>query len=474
MNSFAIKIIHFSLSIMHHFLLRQDTIFALSTPQGIGAIALIRVSGKNTFSLVQEIFKGKKLSEQVSHTAHFGTIRNPNDEIIDEVVVTIFRNPNSFTGEDIAEISCHASPYIIQAIMQLLLAKGARLAQAGEFTQRAYLNGKMDLAQAEAVADLIASDSKMSHQIALQQMRGGFSQKIKDLRENFIRLAALLELELDFSEEDVEFADRIDLKNQLSALKQALTEMLNSFALGNVIKNGVPVAIVGKPNAGKSTLLNAILEEEKAIVSATPGTTRDAIEDEKVIQGIRFRFIDTAGLRETEDEIEKIGVERARAKMQTARIILYLFDAVTEKSQEVFITAQEIKKEFPAAQVMVVANKVDEYARYDFFLPSDLKGCVISAKEKTGLDKLTQILYQIVSDEQISSDVIVTNLRHYESLKATLDALEAVEQTLAANLSTELIASDMRQAIYHLGAIVGEVSNEDLLDFIFSKFCIGK
>jgi tRNA modification GTPase len=455
------------------FLQKDDTIIALSSPAGVGAIALIRLSGKESFAIIQSIFS-KNIANAASHTLHFGKIKKDSGEVLDEVVIGLYRNPASFTGEDIVEISCHGSEYIVQEIIKLCLSKGARLALAGEFTQRAFLNGKMDLAQAEAVADLIASDSAVSHQLAMNQMRGGFSQKIKTLREDFIRLAALLELELDFSEEDVEFADRTQLRTQLNALIGAITEMANSFALGNVLKNGVPVAIIGKPNAGKSTLLNALLEEEKAIVSHIPGTTRDTIEDEKVIQGIRFRFIDTAGLRETADEIEKIGVERARAKMQTARIILYLFDAVVEKSQEVFLTAQELQHEFPAAQLLVVANKTDEYARYDFFLPTDLKGCVISAKEKTGLAELTQILYQTVSDEQISSDVIVTNLRHYESLKNTLTALEQVVQTMNLGLSTELIASDIREAIYHLGTIVGEVSNNDLLDFIFSKFCIGK
>ncbi|MEO1655882.1 MAG: tRNA uridine-5-carboxymethylaminomethyl(34) synthesis GTPase MnmE, partial [Bacteroidota bacterium] len=348
-----------------------------------------------------------------------------------------------------------------------------RLALPGEFTQRAYLNGQMDLAQAEAVADLIASDSAMSHRLALQQMRGGYSQRIKDLREGFVRMAALLELELDFSEEEVEFADRSDLKQQLATLEKEVSQLRDSFKLGNALKNGIPVAIVGKPNAGKSTLLNALLQDDKAIVSDIPGTTRDSIEDEQVIEGIRFRFIDTAGLRETEDEIEKIGVARTRSKMEEARIIIYLFDALVEDQDAVTQQARQFQQEYPEAQILVVANKIEALARFDLFLPEDVPACAISAQEKQGLDTLGRMLYQLAAPEQ-STQVLVTNLRHYESLENTLQALSQVRQTLSSGLSTELIASDMREAIYHLGSIVGEVSNEDLLDFIFSKFCIGK
>ncbi|MCU0446388.1 MAG: tRNA uridine-5-carboxymethylaminomethyl(34) synthesis GTPase MnmE [Microscillaceae bacterium] len=450
---------------------KEDTIVALSTPPGVGAIAVIRVSGKNTLSIVNQVFRGKDLSQQAGHTLHFGTIRDAQNKVIDEVVLGLFRAPHSFTKEDVVEISCHGSGYIIQKIIELLLAQGARLALAGEFTQRAYLNGQMDLAQAEAIADLIASDSQAAHQLAMQQMRGGFSLKIKDLREKFIRLAALLELELDFAEEDVEFADRTELKKQVSDLKRALIEMADSFSLGNVIKNGVPVVIVGKPNAGKSTLLNALLEEEKAIVSNIPGTTRDAIEDEKIIQGIRFRFVDTAGLRETEDVIEKIGVERTRAKMQIARILIYLFDALTET--DYIAQAQALNNEFPDAKLLLVANKVDELSSFDLSLTPDLQGISISAKERIGLENLNQTLYQLVAQDQVS-DTIVSNIRHYESLQKARQALEQVEQSMALNLGTELIASDIREAIYHLGAITGEVTNNDLLEFIFSKFCIGK
>ncbi|MDX2305517.1 MAG: tRNA uridine-5-carboxymethylaminomethyl(34) synthesis GTPase MnmE [Microscillaceae bacterium] len=452
---------------------KKNTIVALSTPPGVGAIALIRVSGEQAISLVGKIFKGKNLESVPSHTIHFGRILDTQGEILDEVLVSIFKAPHSFTQENIAEISCHGSQYIISQILQSLVRLGARLALPGEFTQRAYLNGQIDLAQAEAIADLIASESKMSHQVAMQQMRGGYSQRIRDLRQDFIRLAALLELELDFAEEDVEFADRSDLQAQLAQLKSEIIRLRDSFQVGNAIKNGIPVAIIGKPNAGKSTLLNALLEDDKAIVSEIPGTTRDAIEDEQVIEGLRFRFIDTAGLRETEDTIEKIGVERTRSKMQSAQIILYLFDAVVEKHSDVLDYIKELHVDFPHTQIITVANKMDEFARFDLFLPEGEIWCGISAKEKTGLEQLKKLLCQSVLKES-TSDVIVTNLRHYESLVNTLQALDTVENALTQKLSSELIASDMREAIYHLGSIVGEVSNEDLLDFIFSKFCIGK
>lgn len=452
---------------------KEDTIVALSTPQGVGAIALIRLSGKKAFEICQKIFRGKDLAKQNSHTLHFGRIENEKQEIIDEVVVGIYKSPKSFTKENIVEISCHASPFIVEEILKLLLKNGARLAEAGEFTQRAYLNGQMDLAQAEAIADLIASNSRASHQIAMQQMRGGFSKKIKQLREDFIGLAALLELELDFSEEDVEFADRTQLKNQSLEIKKNIIAMLQSFDLGNAIKKGVPVAIVGKPNAGKSTLLNTLLEEEKAIVSDIAGTTRDTIEDEKVINGIIFRFIDTAGLRETEDTIEKIGVARTLAKMQEARILIYLFDAVHENSNDIVAEVQKLKVKLPKTKILLVANKIDEYARYTFIFPEGIEGCAISAKDGTGLEKLTKLLYKSVTQEH-QSDVIVSNLRHYESLQKTLEALERVENGLALQISTEMLASDIREASHHLGTITGDISNNDILGHIFSKFCIGK
>ncbi|WP_299463886.1 tRNA uridine-5-carboxymethylaminomethyl(34) synthesis GTPase MnmE [uncultured Microscilla sp.] len=455
---------------------KEDTIVALSTPSGAGAIGVIRVSGKDTFAICDQVFYGKTLSEQASHTVHFGTIRNDQGQIIDEVVAALFKAPRSFTKEDVIEISCHGSQYIIQQVIQLLIGKGARLAKAGEFTQRAYLNGRMDLAQAEAIADLIASDSKAAHQVAMKQMRGGFSKKIEQLREEFTKLAALLELELDFSEEDVEFANRDEMQRQLNHLKAAVTDMAQSFALGNAIKNGVPVAIVGKPNAGKSTLLNALLQEEKAIVSAIPGTTRDSIEDEVVLEGIRFRFIDTAGLRETADEVESIGIARAFAKMKESQILLYMFDAVAEKREDWQTQVSQLQADHPDTKVIVVANKIDEYARFDLALPDGVIGCGISAKEHQGIDRLQQLLIEAVQAHQLSNQdqVIVTNLRHYEALQDTLKALAQVQQTLDLGLSTEMVASDIRTAIYHLGEITGQISNNDLLEFIFSKFCIGK
>lgn len=455
---------------------KEDTIVALSTPSGAGAIGVIRVSGKDTFAICDQVFYGKTLSEQASHTVHFGTIRNDDGQIIDEVVAALFKAPRSFTKEDVIEISCHGSQYIIQQVIQLLIGKGARLAKAGEFTQRAYLNGRMDLAQAEAIADLIASDSKAAHQVAMKQMRGGFSKKIEQLREEFTKLAALLELELDFSEEDVEFANRDEMQRQLNNLKAAVTDMAQSFALGNAIKNGVPVAIVGKPNAGKSTLLNALLQEEKAIVSSIPGTTRDSIEDEVVLEGIRFRFIDTAGLRETADEVESIGIARAFAKMKESQILLYMFDAVAEKREDWQAQVTQLQADHPDTKVIVVANKIDEYARFDLFLPDGVVGCGISAKEHQNIERLQQLLIEAVQADQLSNQdqVIVTNLRHYEALQDTLKALAQVQQTLDLGLSTEMVASDIRTAIYHLGEITGQISNNDLLEFIFSKFCIGK
>lgn len=454
---------------------KDDTIVALSTPGGVGAIGVIRVSGKDTFAICNKVFHGKDLDAQPSHTVHFGTIRNTNNQIIDEVVATLFKAPRSFTKEDVIEISCHGSPYIIQQVIQLIISQGARLAKAGEFTQRAYLNGRMDLAQAEAIADLIASDSKASHQVAMKQMRGGFSKKIEQLREEFTKLAALLELELDFGEEEVEFANRDEMQSQLNNLKQAVSDMAQSFALGNAIKNGVPVAIVGKPNAGKSTLLNALLQEEKAIVSAIPGTTRDSIEDEVVLEGIRFRFIDTAGLRETTDEVESIGIARAFAKMKEASVLIYLYDAAEEKHEELLTQIEKFQADFPDTKLVVVANKIDAFARYDLFLPEGVAGCGISAKEHQNIDQLQQILIKAVQADELSNDqVIVTNLRHYEALQDTLKALDQVQHALDLQLSTDMVASDIRTAIYHLGEITGSITNNDLLEFIFSKFCIGK
>jgi tRNA modification GTPase len=452
----------------------SDTIVAPATPQGVGAIAVIRVSGKNAVQIVNSVFKGKNLEAQESHTIHFGTIRKDSGEIVDEVLVSIFREPRSFTKENVVEISSHGSPFIVEQILQLLVSKGARMAQAGEFTRRAFLNGQFDLAQAEAVADLIASDSQASHQIAMNQMRGGFSKKIKNLREELIRFAALVELELDFAEEDVEFANRTQLKNFLEGVLKYVNELLSSFQLGNVLKNGIPTVIVGKPNAGKSTLLNALLQEEKAIVSDIAGTTRDSIEDEMILEGIRFRFIDTAGLRETTDQIEAIGVERAKQKIQEASLILYLFDSSSTPIAEI----ETIEKELKELQkpYFLLFNKID---KVDTSLTERLKGfehsICISAKEQKNLTALHDALLSVVKNRQVKTgDVVINNLRHFEALSLTQKSLEKVLEDIETQITTDLLAMDIREAVMHLGSIIGEVTSENLLDYIFSKFCIGK
>lgn len=452
----------------------HDTIVAPATPAGVGAIALIRVSGREAISLVAEVFRGKDLRKQASHTIHFGTIRNESNGIIDEVLVSVFREPHSFTKENLVEISCHGSPYIVSQILQILVQKGARMAEAGEFTKRAFLNGQFDLAQAEAVADLIASDSQAAHQIAINQMRGGFSKKIKNLREELIRFAALVELELDFAEEDVEFANRNELKGFLNNVLSYVNELLNSFQLGNVLKNGIPTVIVGKPNAGKSTLLNALLNEEKAIVSEIAGTTRDSIEDEIILDGVRFRFIDTAGLRETQDQIEAIGVERAKQKIQEASLILYIFDAFVAEKNEIQNVEQELEK--LDKPYFLIFNKIDKLAEEKLAFFQNFKNSIsIAAKEQKGIALLQNALLSVVKDRKLKTgDVVINNLRHFEALALTQKSLEKVLEDIDSQITTDLLAMDIREAISHLGSIVGEVTNEDLLDYIFSKFCIGK
>ncbi len=456
------------------YLQKEDTILALSTPPGVGALALIRLSGKEALRACDAIFYGKKLAEQASHTLHFGQIRRKDGQVLDEVVVGLYRGPRSYTREDTLEISCHASEYIIQELMQLLLDQGLRLAEPGEFTQRAFLNGQLDLAQAEAVADLIASNSARSHELAMQQMRGGYSEQIRSLREQFIKLAALLELELDFSEEDVEFADRTELKRQLAALSQLVDSLLDSFRLGNAIKNGVPVAIAGRPNAGKSTLLNALLQDDKALVSDIPGTTRDSIEDERIIEGIRFRFIDTAGLRNTEDVVEQMGIARSKEKIAASSLLLYLFDASQTSPELLEAEIQEVKAF--NTPYLLLGNKLDLLSREQSAEFESFENLLlISALEQAELDQLEKALLRHVQEAVPSEQsVIVSNLRHYESLQNTQRALQLVEEAMAQGLSTELVASDIREAVYHLGSITGEVTNEDLLDFIFREFCIGK
>ncbi|SNY99658.1 tRNA uridine-5-carboxymethylaminomethyl(34) synthesis GTPase MnmE [Flagellimonas pacifica] len=453
----------------------QDNIIALATPSGAGAIAVIRVSGPNSIKIVDSYFKsitGKKLNEQKSHTIHLGHII-ANDKALDKVLVSIFKNPNSYTGENVVEISCHGSPYIQQQLIQLFLRKGCRMASAGEFTLRAFLNGKMDLSQAEAVADLIASDSEASHEIAMQQMRGGFSNEIKELREELLNFASLIELELDFSEEDVEFANREQFNQLLSKISEVLKKLIDSFALGNVIKNGIPVAIVGEPNVGKSTLLNALLNEERAIVSDIAGTTRDTVEDQISINGINFRFIDTAGIRETTDAVEKIGIERTFDKVEKARLIIYLFDGSNNDTSQYLA----IKHKYPNKELLPICNKVDMLGDLEINsikqqLPETL---FLSAKMGTGISNLEQKLLSLVDSGKLSSgETIVTNSRHYDSLLKALEEIQKVKEGLDIGLSSDLMAIDIRQALYHLGEITGNVTTDDLLGNIFSNFCIGK
>lgn len=451
----------------------EDTIVALATPSGAnGAIAVIRVSGQQAIKITNAIFKGKDLCQQASHTIHFGTIRD-GEEIIDEVLVSLFVAPNSYTKENSVEISTHNSKYIIERVIHLLIKQGARAARAGEFTLRAFLNGGMDLSQAEAVADLIASNSAASHQIAMQQMRGGFSNQLKSLREDLIHFASLIELELDFSEEDVEFANREQLKNLINKIKVIVQKLILSFEQGNVLKNGVPVVIAGKPNVGKSTLLNAFLNEERAIVSDIAGTTRDTIEDEINIHGVTFRFIDTAGIRETADIIEAKGVERTRAKMKQARLIIYLFDPLQDKVNEVQSQLQEIQNlQIPFLTIINKADLLSDQQKDEY---ASLNPLYISAKEQIGVEELKEELINRVQLGNLNTDdVMVTNIRHVEALQKTSDSLERVLFGIDNPVTSDFLAMDIRQALYHLGEITGSVSTDDLLDNIFSKFCIGK
>ncbi|MBP6385699.1 MAG: tRNA uridine-5-carboxymethylaminomethyl(34) synthesis GTPase MnmE [Pseudarcicella sp.] len=455
----------------------NDTICALATAQGIGAIAVIRISGAATFGIIDQLFKGKKLANQATHTAHFGTIRD-GDVIIDEVLVTIFKNPHSYTKEDTVEISCHGSGYIVQKIIQLILKQGARLALPGEFTQRAFLNGSLDLAQAEAVADLIASDSEASHQTAIHQIRGGFSKQIAELREALIHFASMIELELDFGEEDVEFANRDDLRLLIRNIQKILQPLIESFELGNVIKNGVPTVIIGKPNAGKSTLLNQLLNEEKAIVSAIAGTTRDVIEDELIIEGIKFRLIDTAGLRDTIDVVEKIGVERTHQQIEKASLIIYLFDSQTTEVTDLQVLENElIARNTP---YLLVGNKVDTITQEKInILQKELQApsnvYFISAHTALNVDKLKkELVAKVMSKEVKQGDIVVTNLRHFQHLSHANASLDSVLEGLDNGISGDFLAQDIRHSLHHLGEITGEISSDDLLANIFGKFCIGK
>ncbi|WP_017258960.1 tRNA uridine-5-carboxymethylaminomethyl(34) synthesis GTPase MnmE [Pedobacter arcticus] len=453
-------------------LYQEETIVALATPNGIGAIGVIRLSGPEAIKIINKVFKGKNLEQQDSHTIHFGTIRD-REKIVDEVLVSLFVAPKSYTKENVVEISCHGSKYIIDAIIKLLIKQGARLAKAGEFTLRAFLNGGLDLSQAEAVADLIASNSKASHQLAMQQMRGGFSNELKGLREQLIHFASMIELELDFGEEDVEFANRDDLRRLIDKLHINVSHLIRSFDLGNVIKNGVPVVIAGKPNVGKSTLLNALLNEERAIVSDIAGTTRDTVEDEINIQGITFRFIDTAGIRETQDIIEAKGVERTFEKIKSSAIVIYLFDAEETDEVELAQILADLKTVINQnnSTLIVVANKADIHP-----LANSTETILqISAKEKQNLQQLESALLDAVNLNLLNSDeVIVSNIRHLEALQKTEDALNRVMGGIDNPVTSDFLALDIKQALHYLGEIVGVVTTDDLLDNIFSKFCIGK
>ena len=460
----------------------NDTITALASASGAGAVAIIRVSGPEAFSIIESIFSAKSrksMLTQDSHTIHLGHIKD-NHKILDEVLVSLFKNPRSYTGEDVIEINCHGSSYIQQEILQLLLRKGCRMAEAGEFTLRAFLNAKMDLSQAEAVADLIASDSEAAHKIAIQQMRGGFSNEIKHLRDQLLNFASLLELELDFSEEDVEFADRTQFIELLHKIEIILKRLIDSFALGNVIKHGIPVSIVGAPNVGKSTLLNALLNEERAIVSEIAGTTRDTVEDEISINGMRFRFIDTAGIRETKDKIESIGIEKTFEKISQAQVVIYLVDSSQLIVDSINLFKNEIakiKNQHPLKPLVVIGNKsdlLDETKKKE--LNTEIPELIfISAKQKSGIRQLTDKLLSFINDGSLRNDeTIVTNSRHYDSLIKSLQEIQNVQAGMQSDLSGDLLAIDLHEALFHLGSITGEVTNDELLGNIFANFCIGK
>ncbi|MGV3704339.1 MAG: tRNA uridine-5-carboxymethylaminomethyl(34) synthesis GTPase MnmE [Arcticibacter sp.] len=450
----------------------NDTIVALATPSGSGAIGVIRLSGPEAITITNKVFKGKDLSSRPSHTIHFGTIRD-GEAILDEVLVSLFIGPRSYTKEHVVEISTHGSQYIIESIIKLLIRSGARAAKPGEFTLRAFLNGGMDLSQAEAVADLIASNSASSHQVAMQQMRGGFSNELQVLREQLIHFASMIELELDFGEEDVEFANRDQLRDLINKINRVLHKLISSFEQGNVMKNGVPVVIAGKPNVGKSTLLNALLNEERAIVSEIAGTTRDTIEDEMSIKGVVFRFIDTAGIRETADIIEAKGVERTREKMRQAKLIMYLFDPVVQQVDEIRAQLEEL--ETLGIPYVGIVNKKDLLDESLIQSLDTLHLNFISAREKDGIEELKNEILRKVNLHKINNDdVIVSNIRHVEALQKTEEALSRVLYGLDNSVTSDFLAMDIKQALYYLGEITGSVTTDDLLDNIFSKFCIGK
>ena len=463
----------------------KDTIVALSTPPGQGAIGVIRLSGSDAIKIVDQVFFGKNLQKVDGHTVHYGKIKDERDKIIDECVATVFRAPRSYTKEDVVEISCHGSSFILDKVIQLLLRQGARQANRGEFTLRSFLNGQLDLSQAEAVADLIASDSATSHDLAMKQMRGGFSDKIKELRQELIDFAALIELELDFGEEDVEFADRGKLEKLVAEIQAVIRKLVDSFQLGNVIKNGVATVIAGRPNAGKSTLLNSLLNEERAIVSEVAGTTRDTIEEGLNIDGVQFRLIDTAGIRQAQDQIEKIGVERTMEQISLSTLVIYVFDVITSKPQDLW---EDVDRFLDASKVITaeskqifVANKMDlnPYTRPEDYYKEGLIAydnlITISAKNVMNIEYLKERLYKaVIETPDLNDQTIVTNNRHYDALYKAQESLDRVLKGLTSGITGDFIAMDIRQALQHLGEITGEIYTDDLLDSIFGRFCIGK
>ncbi len=451
---------------------------ALATPNGEGAIGVIRLSGGKAISICDDVFFGKNLGKQDTHTAHFGTVRDEEGRIVDEVLITIFKNPKSYTGEDVCEVSCHGSPFIIKELIQLFVRKGARLARKGEFTLRAFLNGKMDLSQAEAVADLIASHSESSHDMAMKQMRGGVSDEIAHLRQELIDFAALIELELDFGEEDVEFADRTALRNLVQKIQGLIRALIDSFRLGNAIKEGISTVIAGRPNAGKSTLLNALLNEDRAIVSEIAGTTRDTIEETLNINGVTFRLIDTAGIRDASDKIEAIGVRKTMEKIQQSALLIYVFDVVETSPEEVAEDIRKIKRD--EVSILAVANKMDlnPYTKAESFVSELLPlGQIItaSALNNMNVEYLKERLYQSVLEGKAdASSTLISNARHYEALQKSNESLNDVLTGLDQGITQDFIAMDIRRSLTFLGEITGEISTDDLLDSIFSRFCIGK
>ncbi len=459
----------------------NDTIVALATPSGAGAIAVIRISGTNAIEIAHSIFESindKDLRIQKTHTLHLGHIVD-GKKTLDEVLVSIFKDKKSYTGENTIEISCHGSTYIQQQIIQLLLRKGCRMANAGEFTLRAFLNGKLDLSQAEAVADLISSDNEAAHQIAINQMRGGFSNEIVKLREELLNFASLIELELDFAEEDVSFADRTQFETLLNRIEFVLKRLIDSFSVGNVIKNGIPIAIVGEPNVGKSTLLNALLNEERAIVSEIAGTTRDTIEDELVINGIGFRFIDTAGIRDTKDIIESIGIKKTFEKIEQAQVVLYLVDGfqlMANGFDNFTIEIEKIKNQFPLKPLITIINKSDKLTLEQLSgINHQGSTILISAKNNIGIEDLKEKLLSFVNTGLLrNNQTIITNTRHYDSLIKALGEIQKVKHGLQTNLSSDLMAIDIKETLYHFGMITGQVTNDELLGNIFANFCIGK